>query len=79
MSDLFEAVFVASDVREADLAERALQESAIEFRQRLDAVPHETSAVCYLGTMFEVAAQDAERSREALKRNGLINGLVPAK
>jgi hypothetical protein len=78
MSENLEPVFIASNVREADLVERVLQSAGVEFKQRLEGTLRETSEVCYLGTLFEVSPNDADRCRTLLKEKGLGSGLVPA-
>ncbi len=76
MPDL-EPIFIAENVREADIVEGVLEDEGIEFKQRLAPVMRETSAVCYQGTLFEVNTVDADHSRRLLLAKGLSRGIVP--
>ena len=65
-----EPIFFAATAREADAVEQILEEEGIEFSQRLAAMPHETSNVCFQGFLFEVPSEQAERCRQLLAENG---------
>ena len=74
-----EPVFIAASAREADFVESVLEEEGIEFAQRLEPVPHETSGVCYQGVLFEVPGEHAAQSRRLLVERGLARGIVDGK
>jgi hypothetical protein len=65
-------LFLATNIREADLVERLLDAAGIEYTQKLEPVMHETSNVCYQGTLFEVREDQADAGRRLLKENGLM-------
>ena len=71
-------IFIAANVREADLVERVLEEEGIEFKQRLEPVTRETSGVCYQGVLFEVSDGQAEHCRRLLTAKGLESGIMHA-
>lgn len=75
MPDL-EPIFLAANVREADAVERVLEDEGVDFKQRLEPALRESSGVCYQGTLFEVAAADAERCRSLLVGRGLARGIA---
>ncbi|HSP15668.1 MAG TPA: hypothetical protein VLV78_13035 [Thermoanaerobaculia bacterium] len=73
-----EAVFVAATAAEADEVSRLLDAAGIEYAERLDAALNDTSSrVCYLGTLFEVREEHAERSRRLIADEGLERGVIP--
>ena len=73
-----EPVFIAANVREAELVERLLDEKDVEYAQRLEPVPHDTSNVCYQGILFTVAEERAEECRQLLIGKGLAQGVIPS-
>lgn len=75
---MFEPIFIAANVREADFVEGVLEDEGIEFTQRLEPFMRETSGVCYQGVLFEVLAGQAEYCRRVLTDKGLARGIVPA-
>ncbi len=71
------AVFVAATSAEADRVAQVLDDAGIEYSERLDAALEDTSSrICYLGTVFEVDRELADRCRKLLKDEGLEHGLI---
>jgi len=66
-----EPIFITADMREADSVERVLDEAGVSYSLRLDTVPREGGA-CYQGILYEVALDDAEKSRQLIFENGLV-------
>lgn len=72
-----EAIFIATNVAEANVVERLLEAEEIEFELTPEAVlQHPTSNVCLQGLMFEVAKEHAEQCRRLLTERGLGSGVV---
>jgi hypothetical protein len=72
-----EPVIVAATAREADQVAQLFDDAGVEYSERLDAALEDTaSRVCYLGTVFEVSAEDAARCRQLLKDAGFATGLL---
>ena len=70
-------VFVAASAAEADRVARLLDDAGIAYNERLDANLEEASSrTCYLATLFEVDAAQAEKCRRLLTDEGLLRGLV---
>ena len=65
-----EPIFFATSNREADAVEQILKTENIDFSQRLEAIPHDTSNVCFQGFLFEVPKEQAENARRLLAENG---------
>src|SRR6266487_1807049 len=73
---LFEPIFIAANVREADFVENVLEDEGVEYTQRLEPFMRETSGVCYQGVLFEVMAGQADYCRHVLTEKGLARGIV---
>lgn len=72
-----ESVFVAATAGEADRVAQLLDDAGIRYSERLDAALEDTSSrICYLGTVFEVDPELADRCRQLLKNEGLEHGLI---
>ncbi len=67
-------VFAARTAEEEEQVESILEALKIPFDRRLDA-NEESDAVCHLSTFYDVEADDAPRSRDALRQAGLSAGL----
>ena len=70
-----EPIFITADLREADSAERVLDDAGVDYSMRLDAVPREGGA-CFQGILYEVASDDAEKCRRLMLAKGLSRGIV---
>ena len=66
-----EPIFITADMGEADSVERVLDGAGVSYSLRLDAIEREGSA-CYQGILYEVAADDAEKCRRLIVKNGLV-------
>ena len=74
-----EAIFIAANVEEAQVAERLLAAEQIEFEITPEAfLQQPMSNVCLQGLLFEVTAEEAEYCRRLLTERGLSPGVVPA-
>jgi hypothetical protein len=73
---VYEPIFIAANVREADFVEGVLEDEGVEFAQRLEPFMRETSGVCYQGVLFEVIAGQAEYCRHVLTEKGLARGIL---
>jgi hypothetical protein len=71
-----EAVFIAANVREAELIERLLEEEGIAFDVRPEAFTRGADGVCFQGLMFEVLAGQAAYCRALFTERGLKTGIV---
>lgn len=58
-------VFHSASDREAGEAERILTAAGIDYTMRLEPKKH-ADGVCYLGLLFEVAPEHAQRAKELL-------------
>jgi hypothetical protein len=66
-------VYVATTAGDADRVARLFDDAGIEYHERLDASLEDTSSrICYLGTAFDVDAGIAERCRQLLRDEGLL-------
>lgn len=74
----FEPVFVAANTRQCDFIERLLEEKGIGYEIRPEAIPYDTSRVCYLGVLYEVPVEQAESLRKLLEQVGLAAGIIAA-
>lgn len=73
-----EPVFVAATAGEADRVAQLLEDAGVEYSERLDAALDDPSSrICYLGTVFEVSSEAAERTRQLLKDEGFDHGVLP--
>ncbi len=77
MSKDLEIVFVAASRDHEERAEAAFSAAAIRFTIGLEANPDASpSAVCYLGVVYSVPRDDAERCRRLLDEAGLRRGII---
>lgn len=74
-----EPVFVAATASEADRVARVLEDAGVPYSERLDAALDDPSSrICYLGTVFEVSSDVADKCRQLLKERGFSHGVLPS-
>ena len=71
-----EPVFIAANVREAELIEQLLDDEGIEYEVRPEAFTRGPGGVCFQGLMFEVLAGQAPYCRKLFADRGFKAGIV---
>jgi hypothetical protein len=71
-----EPVFIAANVREAELVERLLDEEGIEYEVHPEAYMREYTGACMQGLVFEVVSGQAGYCRRLFVDRGLKAGIL---